>query len=141
MPDGLAVQGYHFAICRIVQSLTPSSKALSKSLRVEYGEQPAESIVAWYAVGQFQILSQPLFLGLTELLHIREALTTADYRAHRDKENVDQEMLLGTVRPWIRQDREVNEEVSRLTHRQVPPALGRVILATSSTDSKVPVLQ
>ena len=85
--------------------------------------------------------SSRYFLSHSELFHVRKALPAADYGAYSDEENVDQEMLLGPVRPRVRQNRKVNKEVSTLTHRQAPPALSRVILASSSTGSKVPVMQ
>lgn len=73
--------------------------------------------MAWDAIGQFQILPEPRLFGFPKYLHIGESLATTDKGAYGDKEDVREQVLLGPVDPWVRQNRKVGKEISRVTHR------------------------
>ena len=67
----------------------------SELIRLQSAKQPAESVVARQAVGEFEETTQVAFLRLRKQRHIDGALTAAQHRAKRDDQKLVEIMKSG----------------------------------------------
>ena len=122
--QGFAVEGDDFAGQRLAQTLRPSREGLGELRGIQRGEDPPEGVVAGNAVGQFEQAAQPLALGFAELLHLREALRTAEQRADGDDQDVTERMAFGALDARVGELGEVFDEAVGVGHPKLLPTQG-----------------
>jgi len=83
---------------------------LDEPLTIHRLEEAVEGVVAGDTAGQFEKGFEPVFLGVTEVLHVVEALAAAQERADGDDEQVDQPVLAGAGDARVGQVLEVRDQ-------------------------------
>ena len=119
--QGLAVERDDFARQALAQTLGPKREGLGELRGVQRGENPPESVVAGDAVGQFEQPAQPLPLRFAKLLHVHEALGSAEQRADRDDQDVVKAMAFATDNPWVFELVEAMAEAGMVGHPKLLP--------------------
>src|SRR6266705_449860 len=105
-------------------------------LRVEQPEHPAERIVAGNPMLEHQDLPEELFLGETELGHVRRGLRPAQQRGKGDEQNIRQ-LVLRVVGSRIRQP---SENLLEFPHDATPPVPRESSSESISLASAIPLL-
>ena len=113
-----AVDGRHFPWQQLGHRSGPLHETPLELLRVQPGEDLAESVVGRDAVGQFQEGPEPLFLALAGQFHVDPGVSAADDRTNCDGNDVQQLMPLAAVHPGVIQPFEIvhNEPALWLLH-------------------------
>lgn len=100
-PQGFAINGNHLARHLLLQIVGKGLQAIHQPDRIQQGEHPAKSIVTGDAMGQIQMLLEPVRVGLTVILHVAETISISQGGKEGDDQNVDQRMLAGALHARI----------------------------------------
>lgn len=101
--QALAIHGDHLPLCQRVDCLDPAYEALLALLPIWTRKDIPKGVVGRNATGQFQGFAQLSFLSFTELLDVRPAICSADYRQDGDGHDTNELMLQCMIGPWVGQ--------------------------------------
>jgi len=88
--QGFAVEGNNFPGDALAQALRPAQEAVEKRAGFERGKEAVEGVMTGDAVAQREESFEPVVPGMAEVLHVVEALATAQQGAQGDDEDVGQ---------------------------------------------------
>ena len=116
------------ALCGFGTAHPEALKAAAELVGIEQTQNPAERVMTWHTVLQFQETAEELLLGLGKLGHIHGALPATQYGAKRNHQQFQQIVAPGIARARIVQPFKASAEPfhpSFSTHR-IQQLVGRV---------------
>ena len=108
--QGFAVEANNFPGDALAQALGPAQETVEKRAGFERSKEAVEGVVAGDAVAQREKGFEPVMLGVAEVLHVVEALSTAQQGTQGDDEDVGQIVIAPALDTGIRQLFEVCEQ-------------------------------